>query len=403
MIWRIPKSRGGIMNRNTFPLMVYILFPIAILTACNKPTETSIKPTDTLEPTTQPPLVSSAVAKTLEPSISFAPILQSFEMITSKNAHDVKQLEYWDNSFDAGGGPVAFSPQGDSIAVGNYERHIELYNLATGKLLVELQTQIGYINSIAFSPDGKLIAAGGGIYPDRRGVQIWDVATQQLLLELDDFDEAVRSLAFSPNGAILATADGHPWSGGGSAKIWDVKSGALLAELTVQGKIDQLYIQAFSDIAFNPDGTLLAAINADGKVQFWDVISHKEVGMITGVGGEGSGIAFSPDGKLLAASGSAAGNTNMIPDLRLWDVATGEQLFRLEGHKDMVNRVAFSPNGQVLASSSYDGTMRLWNVETGEALAVIEVEIITSIAFRPDGTLLATGGDIVRLWGVPSP
>jgi len=369
-----------------------------------------------LTPTSLPNITSAGVSqessdlgveKTLEPNIGIATATDFPEVIMPESTPQVTQL-YKPRLYGAIGGSekVVFSPNGDILAAGYYSGPVILYDTSTWRPLAVFTTQIGFINSIAFSPDGKLIAAGGGIYgPVERGVQIWDVATHQLLLKLDDFDESVRSLAFSPDGAILATADGHPLSGRGSAKIWDTKTGALLAELTVQGKIDQLYIQAFFDIAFNPDGTLLAAINADGKVQLWDVTSYKEVGLMTGVGGEGSGIAFSPDGKLLAASGSAAGNTNTIPELRLWVMATGELLFKLDGHNAAAGKVKFSPDGRILASTSYasDGTVMLWDVDTGEVMAIIDVPGASDVAFSPNGTLLATAGwgDIGRLWDVP--
>ena len=302
---------------------------------------------------------------------------------------------------------VAFSPNGDILAAGYYEGPVILYDTSTWRPLAVLTTQIGFINSIAFSPDGKLIAAGGGIYnPDVHGVQIWDVATHQLLFKLDDFDESVRSLVFSPDGAILATADGHPWTGRGSAKMWDVKTGELLTELTIQGKTNQPYIQAFFDIAFSPDGKLLAAINADGDVEQWNVISHSEVGMTTRVSGEGSGVAFSPDGKLLAASGAVFSYSNTFPELRLWVVDTGELVFKLDGHNAAAGKVKFSPDGKILASTSFcdsDGTVMLWDVGKGEVVATIDVPGASDVAFSPDGTLLATAGfaNGIRLWEVP--
>jgi len=324
-------------------------------------------------------------------------------VITSENAHQVTQLTSLGTlNEQMGSGEVAFSPNGEILAVGYSEGPVQLYNVLSLKLLAELETEIGFVNSISFSPDGKLLAAGGGQYGPvvERGVQIWDVATQQQVLKLDDFNETVLSVRFSPDGSTLATGWGNPWGfGPGSVKIWNIATGELQAEFGLPSELAPTVCWTVFEVAFNPDGTLLAAINGNGKVQLWDIASQKEEAVINVVAGYGFGVAFSPDGKLLAASGSADRHSNVIPDLRLFDVATGELLFRLEGH-EFGPDVAFNPNGEVLASSSWDETVRLWDVETGKALAILDVPHVANFAFNPDGTLLATGGDVVRLWGV---
>jgi WD40 repeat protein len=332
-------------------------------------------------------------------------------VITSENAHQVTQLASMVTlNEQMGPGEVAFSPNGEILAAGYNEGLyqdgiVKLYNVATLKLLAELETEIGFVNSVTFSPDGKLLAAGGGRYGPvvRRGVQIWDVATQKQLLKLDEFNESVLSVRFSPDGLTLATGWGSPWGHGpGSVKMWNVTTGELQAEFGLPSVLDPTVCRTVFEVAFNPDGTLLAAINGNGRVQLWNIANQKEEAVINGVIGFGYGVAFSPNGKLLAASGSADDHSNGTPDLRLFDVASGELLFRLEGHEHSVDNVAFSPNGEVLASSSWDGTVRLWDVATGKALAILVVPNGAYIAFNPNGTLLATGGDILRFWGVPS-
>jgi WD40 repeat protein len=329
----------------------------------------------------------------------------STTVITSNNAHQITQLTSLGTlNEQMGPGEVAFSPNGEILAVGYYEGPVQLYNVLSLKLLAELETEIGLINSVTFSPNGKLLAAGGGRYGPvvERGVQIWDVATQKQLLKLDDFNESVLSVRFSPDGSTLATGWGNPWGfGPGSVKIWNIATGELQAEFGLPSELAPTVCWTVFEVAFNPDGTLLAAINGNGKVQLWDIASQKEEAVINVVAGYGFGVAFSPDGKLLAASGSADRHSNVIPDLRLFDVATGELLFKLEGH-EFGPDVAFSPNGEVLASSSWDGTVRLWDVETWKALAILDVPNVAYFAFNPDGTLLATGGDFLRLWGVPA-
>jgi WD40 repeat protein len=92
--------------------------------------------------------------------------------------------------------------------------------------------------------------------------------------------------------------------------------------------------------------------------------------------------------------------------LRLWDAASGRELSRLEGHQDGVNSVAFSPDGTRLASGGNDGTVRLWDAASGRELWRLEGHQggVRSVAFSPDGTRLASGGDdgTVRLWDAAS-
>ena len=92
----------------------------------------------------------------------------------------------------------------------------------------------------------------------------------------------------------------------------------------------------------------------------------------------------------------------MITRYRLWNVETGTQIQVLTGHTNWVSSVAFSPDGKLLASGSYDNTIRLWNVETGEPIQVLAGHTtgVISVAFSPDGKLLASGSDdhTIRLW-----
>jgi WD40 repeat protein len=403
--------------RKPFRLTLYILFLAALLADCTKapeivtmppPTDTIVPPTITSAPlptrTQVPPtLIELVLVRTLEPAIGITQSLQSLEVISRQNAHQITQLtslgsmnENWGN------GELAFSPIGETLVVGYEEGQVKLYNVTTQKLLMDLKTQIGFINSVAFSPDGKLIAAGGGRYnPEARGVQVWDVATQQQVLKLDDFKETVLSVRFSPDGSILATGWGNPWGfGPGSVKLWNVATGELLAEFGLPSELDPRVCWTVFEVAFNPDGTLLAAINGNGKLQLWNIANQKEEAVINVTAGYGFGVDFSPDSKLLAASASVDRHSNVIPDLRLFDVPTGELLITLEGYEFGAN-VTFSPNGQVLASYSWDGTVQLWDVQTGKRLVVLEIPHVAYFAFNPNGTLFATGGDIVRLWGIP--
>lgn len=181
-----------------------------------------------------------------------------------------RSLELWDvagrtlrASLEPAGEAAGFSPSGKVLASITHDQRVRLWDVATGRSLAEEQAQVGPLHAIAFAPDGATLAVGG-----EAGVQLWDVAgPHHTLLRPRAVLEAwpVRSLAFSPNGKLLAAAGGH-------AKLWDV---AGARELTVVRPADAGFI---SFVAFAPDGTMLALSEQDrssrrlgGSVRLWDL------------------------------------------------------------------------------------------------------------------------------------
>ena len=255
--------------------------------------------------------------------------------------------------------------------------------------------------AIAFSPDGIHIAVSSNI-----GIWLYDAKTGRELALLDTDSIWGNPLAFSPDGTKLAATDGP-------IKLWAVSTQTKIA--TFEG-------QAGGAVAFSPDGTKLASGSVDKTVKLWDISTGRNISTLTGHTELPGSVAFSPDGTKLA-SGS------IDKTIRLWEVSTGENIHTFTGHTDMVQSVAFSPDGTMLASGSQDETVRLWNVSTGENIhrlgktdntsTVAQMLRIfsgrasgftqprfpvTSVAFSPDGTKLASGelGGMVKLWDVSS-
>jgi WD40 repeat protein len=305
----------------------------------------------------------------------------------------------------------AWSPDGKTLALAT-DGGVSLVNPQTQEE-IKLTThgyppQNGHI--ITFSPDGNLLAVSlisvDETNEPHGNVIIYDVASGEPLFTIEDFEKDgifwnTFGIAFSPDGKTLATGWGNPWGGGaGGIKIWDVFSGSLVSELGT-GDRETIYNLAFSD-----DGDLLAGISGIGRVHLWYPIEETEVLTFSGTSGYGGAVAFSPDGSLLAVGGAASDGRNYDyepAELHLFDSSSGDLILDLEGHQSLIRSLSFNADGSVLASASWDDTVRLWDVETGQQLAVLDIPGATSVGFSPDGTLLATAGyqDVVRLWGTP--
>jgi WD40 repeat protein len=281
---------------------------------------------------------------------------------------------------------VAYSPDGMIVASGSSDATVRLWNVATGQQIGRpLKADTYAVNSVAFSPDGKIVASGG----NDGTVRLWDVAThQQISRPLTGRSGDIGSVAFSPDGKMVASGSSR-----GNVRLWDTAThrpiGGPLFDYTGQ----------ITSVAFSPDGKLLAASGGLGAVQLWDLATHQPIGrpLRTHTFGVAS-VGFSPDSKTLAAAGFNG-------TVRLWDVATHRMMTDLSpGNTVTVFSVAFSPDGKTLAAGYADGTVRLWDVADGRPTGTFTASAseVHSVAFSPDGKTLATASSdhTVRLWHV---
>jgi WD40 repeat protein/serine/threonine protein kinase len=256
----------------------------------------------------------------------------------------------------------------------------QLWDVTTGKPHGPPLQHPKELHAVAFSPDGKLLAAASG-----NTVQLWDPTTGKPHGQLMHHPHTVRLVAFSPAGELLATAQ----SGGGVVRLWRTATGLP------HGQPMQVRRWA-TDLKFSPDGKLLATATVGWTVQMWESATGAPFGQPLRHDNRVQAVAFSPDGKLLA---SASYDTTA----RLWDPVTGEPFCLPLRHHGLVYAVAFSPDGRLLATASEDGTARLWSTASpvqGQPLR--HQEMINAVAFSPDGQLLATGSrdTTAQLWDV---
>src|SRR5262245_26314533 len=333
---------------------------------------------------------------------------------------------------------IATSPDGKRLAAAGWGGDVKILNIETGEQLAAIQTGGGYVFALAFSPDGKQIAAGTNAKPDF--ITIWDASTGQPVRGLKGHGDAVLSLAYSRDGSKLLSGSydgtarlwdvaagtskefrGHDWwvwsvawspdeqrfvtgSQDGSAIVWTVATGEASAPFLAHG--GPVYSAAFS-----PSGEYIATASYDKRVLLWrpDDLKSQNIDKLinqalsgnetvqqtpfTALSGHSAGVRsakFSSDGKLLVS----CGNDNAIC---VWDVASRQLLKTLRGHASRVSAAVFMPGDDHLLSGGYDHYAKLWNISKYEEVRVLGGRVlkghhdsVLGAAFSPDGRTVVT-------------
>ena len=274
---------------------------------------------------------------------------------------------------------VAFSPDSKYLAVvcadSLMSRPLSIVSVETGEIVNSLGENQ---DSVAWSPDGRLIASGG----DFDKIMIWDAATGELRHLLEGHSYAVFTVAWSEDGKRLASA-----SGDNTVKIWDPAAGRLLLDIPAHNE----YVYS---VAWSPDGHTLATGSGDTTVRLWDTATGELVNTLTGHNSWVGAVLFTPDGRAVV-SGSGDGS------VRVWDAESGVMRHTLKGHFRDVCALAMAPDG-LLASASDDGTVRLWEITMGAQRALLlPLEGDERILLTPEGYFDATenAGRLIR-WRV---
>ena len=277
---------------------------------------------------------------------------------------------------------LAFSPDGKTLAAGS-GGIVTAWDVAIGKNTVVARAPSGG-SSLSYSPDGKYLLWSGG----DDTVTVWDVAAGKEKANLKG--RPAQFVVFSPDGKTVAWGGKNP-----SSPVWDVRVWDFAAE---KEQVLQEHGRPVFSLSYSPDGKLLTWGCGDNSIKVWDLAKGREVGNYKDRNIQF--VVFSPDGKTLASAES-----DEYP-IKILEASTGKDLVKFKGREEDDQVLAFSPDGKTLASGGDMGTVRLWEVATGKQLSIFKAAHpngVFCLTFSPDGKTLASGGSMggIKLWDVP--
>lgn len=377
-------------SRNYFSLFALLALSMGVL-ACIVTGETTPTPLPP-SPTQAPSPLPTQTATTPPPTATPLP-----QIIDEANIFDlaaVRTLSGHGNSVKA----LSFSPDGETLAVstgGNSNRHeyrLRLWDVSTGNLIATSEELDAIAWDVVFTPGGEIIATA---LRDGRIVFL-DSKDLSNIGSLKHNGE-VNSLAFSPDGGLLAA--GVAEAGNGMVYIWEVDRRAIIRSFWA-------HPYSVPSMAFSPTGQFLATGAVDRSVKIWQVSNGGLVKTLA-QDGQGTSVIFSKDGSLLATAMCALSDANLKclrGEVWLWNVPDWGLIRTLSGPVDWVEAVALSPETALVAGGSRDFAVYLWRLRDAALLRTLigHSEGVSAIAFSPDGRFLATGSndESVILWAV---
>jgi WD40 repeat protein len=280
---------------------------------------------------------------------------------------------------------VAFSPDGKWLAAGSYGQ-VAVWDVQKGQFAKLLTSVLGAVNDLKFSLDGKLLAASGGQPSAKGDLRLFHTSDWKLAGVLRGHDDVVFTVAFSADSKQLASA-----SFDHTATLWDVAKREPIK--TFSNHSDFVY-----GVALSPSGKHLYTASKDRTIQMVDITTGKSVFTFSGLEQDIMTVTASPDGKTVISSG-------LESSLYWWNPLTGERLKTTGGHGGGTYEVAFSKDGTRLISAGADRTMKLHDATEGTLLKSFPVgSSVYACALSADNKLAASGSfdGLTRVWDTAS-
>jgi WD40 repeat protein/DNA-binding SARP family transcriptional activator len=316
--------------------------------------------------------------------------------------------------YPVGAFTTAVSPDGATLALGQTDGRVRLLDPASGRV----RTMIGgrpdgrrsgspiggagrAIWAAAFSPDGRTLATGDG----QGNVILWDVSEGRAIESLEGHNDAITGVAFDPDGRTLYTA-----SADSTARIWDVAGYRRLARPFRTNRVNDPGASDPRAFALSPDGRTLAAARRDGRVDLIDAETLRSTGGFEAFADRPAlAIEYSPDGSQLAVAGQGGG-------VGLWDAGSGKRVGPLlssprgptNAHTRNVRALAFGPGGLLAAAGVGDvgkkDAVRIWDLDERTLIRrPLRLPQVSGLAFSPDGSRLAIAFGFRGTTGNPDP
>jgi WD40 repeat protein len=294
----------------------------------------------------------------------------------------------WEKPKGVGGRTLAFSPDGETLAIGGYyNRMITVWNPQKDQVILEIPQNA---RDLKFSRGGALLAAVG----QDAIVRLWDPKSGSLIKEFKGHQGDLHAVAISPDGSLLASGGGsRRGSEQNEVRLWDVRSGEEIAQLRDDNeRLKDLHDTVYA-LEFSPDGKTLGAAGAY-VVRLWDVGERKVAHRLTECSYD---VAFSPIARRFVCPG----------DFGIYDSEKAQQLSKLSGTVGVYGCVAYSHDGKLIASGNKEGYVQLWNAQTGKEIVHRSGHEggVRAVAFSPDGSLAASvsrDDATIRVWGMAS-